>query len=137
VEMTVAIAFFIAELGDKTQLATIALAAKFPNNPGGILAGSTIGLLIADAAGIFMSAVMCRRIPARSIKLVSATVFIIFGFIGTWRITRQRLDLDHRLVAGILLFMAITTASAAQYLIRKNPPEKTDDEKICKPGDVK
>ena len=132
--MTVAIAFFIAELGDKTQLATIALAAKFPQNPVGILAGSTTGMLIADGVGIIVSVVMCRRIPERTIKLVSAAVFIIFGFIGTWRVADQRLDLDHKLIAGILVVMIIITASAAWYLIKKNKMVENGD-KFCKPGE--
>jgi len=126
----------LAELGDKTQLATIALAAKFPNNPVGILAGSTTGMLIADGAGIIVSVVMCRRIPERTIKLVSATIFIIFGFIGTWRVADQRLDLDHTVIAGILVVMIIMTSSAAWYLIKKKPVVE-DADKFCKPGEGK
>jgi Ca2+/H+ antiporter, TMEM165/GDT1 family len=135
--MTVAIAFFIAEMGDKTQLATIALAAKFPNDPVGILAGTTSGMLIADAVGIIVSVVMCRRIPERAVKLVSAGAFIIFGFIGTWRVADQRLDLDHLIIAAILSVMAVATASAVWYLIRKTPVEEMNTGKYCKPGDVK
>lgn len=74
--MTVAIAFFIAELGDKTQLATIALATRFPSNSVGILMGTTTGMLIADAIGIVVGVVMCKKIPERTIKLVLAGVFI-------------------------------------------------------------
>lgn len=77
--ITVAIAFFIEELGDKTQLATIALAAKFSENPIGILMGTTLGRLIADAIGIVVGVIMCNKIPQKKIKLISAGAFAIFG----------------------------------------------------------
>ena len=74
---TVAIAFFIAEMGDKTQLATIALATKFPESPLWLLLGTTAGMLVADAIGIVVGVLMCRKIPEKTVKLVSAGVFII------------------------------------------------------------
>lgn len=60
---TVAFAFFLAEMGDKTQFATVALATKFPENPMGVLIGTTTGMLIADAIGIIIGVVMCKKIP--------------------------------------------------------------------------
>lgn len=80
---TVGIAFFIAELGDKTQLATIALAAKF-HTPVYILMGTTIGMLIADAIGIWLGVLMGKKIPEKLVKAVSAGIFIIFGIIGLY-----------------------------------------------------
>jgi hypothetical protein len=62
---TVAVAFFIAEMGDKTQLATVALAAKYDNRIA-IWMGTTSGMLIADAIGIIVSIVFGKRIPERS-----------------------------------------------------------------------
>jgi putative Ca2+/H+ antiporter (TMEM165/GDT1 family) len=116
--MTVAVAFFIAELGDKTQLATIALAAKFPAEPIGILLGTTTGMLIADAVGIVVGVVMCRKIPERTIKLVSAGAFILFGFIGAWQVTAGELSLPPAIIAGIMLILAAVTGAAARYLIQ-------------------
>ncbi|GHU86985.1 UPF0016 family membrane protein [Clostridia bacterium] len=81
--LTVAIAFFIAEMGDKTQLATIAIAAKYPDYPIGILLGTTTGMLIADGLGIVIGIVLKKRIPERAIKWVSAAAFIVFGIIMT------------------------------------------------------
>lgn len=80
---TVGIAFFIAELGDKTQLATIALATKFPEMPLYVLIGTTAGMLIADSIGIIIGVVLGKRIPERAIKLIAASLFILFGIIAT------------------------------------------------------
>ncbi|MCX7965442.1 MAG: TMEM165/GDT1 family protein [Syntrophorhabdaceae bacterium] len=81
---TVAIAFFIAEMGDKTQLATIALAAKYNNNILGIWFGTTTGMLVADAIGIIFGIVLGKKIPDKAIKWVSAVIFIIFGILGIY-----------------------------------------------------
>jgi len=115
--MTVAIAFFIAELGDKTQLATIALATRFPSDPVGILMGTTTGMLIADAVGICVGVVMCKRIPERTIKLISAGVFILFGFIGSYQVAIDNLKLGIPATMGILVCLAAGTAIVAFYLI--------------------
>lgn len=80
---TVGIAFFIAELGDKTQLATIALAAKY-QNPVYILMGTTIGMLVADALGIRLGVLMGKKIPEKVVKAVSAGIFILFGIVGLY-----------------------------------------------------
>ncbi len=81
--VTVAIAFFIAEMGDKTQLATVALAAKY-ESPLAVLAGTTTGMMIADAIGILVGSLAGRRLPERAIKWVAATIFIAFGYVGLY-----------------------------------------------------
>ncbi len=125
--MTVAIAFFIAELGDKTQLTTIALAAKFPENPVGILMGTTTGMLIADAIGIIVGVVMCKKIPERTIKLVSAGAFIFFGLLGSYQVADNKLNLNHGLIAAILVLIAVLTGLAAWQLIKKRSKEETNN----------
>ena len=122
--MTVTIAFFIAELGDKTQLATIALATKFPGNPVGILMGTTTGMLIADAIGIWVGVLMCRRIPEKTIKLVSAGVFALFGFIGCYQVSVERLGLGVPVTLGILAVLAAITGLAAYYIYKNAGPEE-------------
>ena len=76
--VTVAIAFFLAEMGDKTQLMTIAIAAdgKFPLF---ILMGTTLGMLVADSIGILGGAWMCKHIPEKYIKWGAGLIFIFFG----------------------------------------------------------
>ena len=80
---TVAIAFFIAEMGDKTQLATIALAAKYQTILP-VWMGTTVGMLIADGIGIVFGIVMGRKIPERTMKWVAALLFIGFGIAGLY-----------------------------------------------------
>jgi putative Ca2+/H+ antiporter (TMEM165/GDT1 family) len=78
---TVAIAFFIAEMGDKTQLATVALAAKFQTVLP-VWLGTTAGMMIADAFGIGVGIVLGKKIPEKVVKWGAAAIFILFGFYG-------------------------------------------------------
>ena len=89
---TVAIAFFLAEMGDKTQFTTIALAAKYdcilP-----VWLGTTTGMMVADALGVFFGMTICKKLSTTTIKWFSAVVFMLFGYYGiyeslsasTWR----------------------------------------------------
>lgn len=76
--VTVAIAFFIAEMGDKTQLMTISIAAE-NQQPLLILMGTTVGMLVADGIGILGGAWMCKHIPEVYIKWVAGVIFMFFG----------------------------------------------------------
>lgn len=116
---TVSIAFFIAELGDKTQLTTIALAAKLPEEPVGILMGTTTGMLIADAIGIIIGVVMCKKIPERIVKLVSAGAFILFGFIGSYQVLTGKLAANTELTISVLAILGAITGFFAYRLIKK------------------
>lgn len=78
----VATAFFFAEMGDKTQLATISLAVQF-RSPFAVLAGTTCGMLIADAVGIVLGVLMHKHLPQGLLQNICAVVFMIFGLIGT------------------------------------------------------
>jgi putative Ca2+/H+ antiporter (TMEM165/GDT1 family) len=129
---TVAVAFFIAEMGDKTQLATIALATKFPAAPVAVLMGTTTGMLIADSIGILAGVVLRRRIPEQKIKFVSATVFILFGLIGSGQILWDDLGFSLPAVTGFLLALAVLTGFAVFLLVRKEKrdrPPASDPEK--------
>jgi Ca2+/H+ antiporter, TMEM165/GDT1 family len=80
---TVAIAFFIAEIGDKTQLATVTLAAKY-NAILPVWLGTTTGMVVSDAIGIVVGIALGKKIPERLIKWVAALVFIGFGIVGLY-----------------------------------------------------
>ncbi|MEW6335300.1 MAG: TMEM165/GDT1 family protein [Thermodesulfobacteriota bacterium] len=80
---TVAVAFFFAEMGDKTQLATVALAAKYQS----VLLvwlGTTGGMMVADAFGIIVGVVLGEKIPEQVVKWFAATVFMLFGIAGLY-----------------------------------------------------
>ncbi|KRQ87471.1 hypothetical protein ABG79_00809 [Caloramator mitchellensis] len=76
----VTFAFFIAELGDKTQIMTFTLAAQF-NSPGQVLIGSVIGMFIADSIGFLFGTLMSQRLHEKHIKMIAGFVFIFFGLI--------------------------------------------------------
>ncbi|MEI7744866.1 MAG: TMEM165/GDT1 family protein [Chloroflexota bacterium] len=75
--LTVGTAFFLAELGDKTMLATITLATT--NEAIGTWLGSTFGMVAADALAIAVGAMLGTRLPERAIKLFAAAAFVVFG----------------------------------------------------------
>ncbi len=80
---TVAVAFFLAEMGDKTQLATVALAAEF-HSVIPVWLGTTTAMVLADAVGILAGVVLHKRIPEKQIKWFAALVFIVFGLWGLY-----------------------------------------------------
>jgi Ca2+/H+ antiporter, TMEM165/GDT1 family len=78
--MTVAVTFFLAELGDKTMLATITLASQLQSFIP-VWLGSTLGMVVADGLAIVVGAVAGRKLPERAIQLAAAAVFIITGVV--------------------------------------------------------
>lgn len=80
--LTVAIAFFLAEMGDKTQLATVALSAQVGSHWFELLAGTTFGMMLADGLGIMFGTALHKYVPDRVIKKIASAVFILFGVIG-------------------------------------------------------
>jgi len=76
--VTVLLAFFVAELGDKTMLATITLAGQLQEAVP-VWIGSTLGMVAADAAAVAIGLAAGKRLPVRTIKYGSAAVFILSG----------------------------------------------------------
>ncbi len=75
--VAVAVAFFLAELGDKTMLATITLATT--EGWFGTWLGSTVGMVAADALAIGVGAILGKRLPERVVRIGAAVLFLIFG----------------------------------------------------------
>lgn len=82
---TVVIAFFLAEMGDKTQLAAVSLAAEY-KAVWQVLAGAVLGMVLADGAGILFGMFTRRHLSERKIKIASAAVFILFGLSGFYKL---------------------------------------------------
>jgi Ca2+/H+ antiporter, TMEM165/GDT1 family len=114
--VTVGIAFFLAEMGDKTQLATISLAVKY-KNMFNVLMGTTLGMVVADTVGIIVGIVMRKHIPEKAIKWVSAIIFILFGLSGVYKVSSAQLNL--LFVWGIILVLSAFTACVAYRLAKK------------------
>jgi putative Ca2+/H+ antiporter (TMEM165/GDT1 family) len=75
---TTAIAFFLVEIGDKTQIATSLLAARFHDIPL-VAAGTTLGMMIADAPAVFLGEAATKLAPLAVVRWVSAAIFVILG----------------------------------------------------------
>lgn len=72
------VAFFLAEMGDKTQIATIALAARF-EMLAPVVAGTTLGMLIANVPAVLLGNSVAHRIPITPIRIVAACLFVFLG----------------------------------------------------------
>lgn len=72
------VAFFLAEMGDKTQIATVALAARYDAFVA-VVAGTTFGMLVANAPAVLIGDRLAHRLPVRAIHAVAAAVFAILG----------------------------------------------------------
>ncbi len=70
--------FFLAEMGDKTQLATVALAARY-SSVLAVTAGTTAGMLAADGLAVFLGERLAARVQLRWVRLVAAALFFAFG----------------------------------------------------------
>jgi putative Ca2+/H+ antiporter (TMEM165/GDT1 family) len=79
--------FFLAEMGDKTQLATLALAARF----GAVLQvaiGTTLGMVAADGLAVFLGDRFAAKVKARWLRIGAATLFFLFGAVSAWSAIR-------------------------------------------------
>jgi putative Ca2+/H+ antiporter (TMEM165/GDT1 family) len=74
------ITFFLAEMGDKTQIATVALAAHY-GQPLLVVIGTTLGMLIADVPAVFMGDKFAARIPMKLVHTIAAALFAVLGLL--------------------------------------------------------
>jgi Ca2+/H+ antiporter, TMEM165/GDT1 family len=75
---TTTLMFFLAEIGDKTQIATVALAARF-ESLAAVVMGTTIGMLLANAPVAFFGDAIAKRLPVRAVHVVTAVIFAALG----------------------------------------------------------
>ena len=70
--------FFLAEIGDKTQIATVLLAAKYQSMLW-VVAGSTLGLMLANVPVVYLGHALMKKIPAKAVRLAACALFCILG----------------------------------------------------------
>jgi len=75
---TTLVAFFLAEMGDKTQVATVALAAQYQALVA-VVAGTTLGMMIANVPAVLLGERLAGRLPVRLVHLVAAALFAVIG----------------------------------------------------------
>lgn len=72
------IIFFLAEMGDKTQVATLALAAQYANLVA-VVAGTTLGMMLANIPAVYLSEKLLQRVPLRLVHAIAALLFVVLG----------------------------------------------------------
>lgn len=76
--LTTLVAFFLVEMGDKTQIATIALGARFQSVLP-VTAGTTLGMMIANVPAVFLGGELIRRVPLHVVRWIAAALFLVIG----------------------------------------------------------
>ena len=77
--VTTVIAFFLAEMGDKTQIATVALAARYPLDFIGVVAGTTAGMMLANVPAVLVGDKLAHKLPVKLVHRVAAVIFAVLG----------------------------------------------------------
>ena len=80
---TTVVAFFLAEMGDKTQIATVMLAAQ-DSSWLWVVLGTTLGMMLANAPVVWLGERITRRVPLRNVHAVSAAIFLTLGVLTLW-----------------------------------------------------
>jgi putative Ca2+/H+ antiporter (TMEM165/GDT1 family) len=79
--LTTLVAFFLVEMGDKTQLATVALAARYDSLVAVVL-GTTLGMMIANVPAVWMGEALAHRVNMKVMRWVAAALFVILGVLA-------------------------------------------------------
>jgi putative Ca2+/H+ antiporter (TMEM165/GDT1 family) len=77
---TTVVAFFLVEIGDKTQIATVALAARYTDFFA-VVAGTTAGMMVANVPAVYLGNAMLRRVPLLLLQRIAAVMFIVMGLL--------------------------------------------------------
>lgn len=81
--VTAFMAFFLAEMGDKIQLATVALAARF-DALAQVIVGTTLGMMIANVPAVWIGDRLAQQIPMKAGRMLAAALFILAGLLTLW-----------------------------------------------------
>jgi len=78
--VTTLFSFFLLEMGDKTQIATVALAARYPSLLA-VVAGTTLGMMIANVPAVFLGDALAKKLPLRLVHAIAAAIFLVLGIL--------------------------------------------------------
>ncbi|MFY7941203.1 MAG: TMEM165/GDT1 family protein [Burkholderiaceae bacterium] len=84
---TIVLAFFLAEMGDKTQIATVALAARY-HDLFAVVMGTTLGMMLANVPAVFMGDQIARRVSMRLVHGIAAFIFAVLGVLTLLNVGR-------------------------------------------------
>jgi Ca2+/H+ antiporter, TMEM165/GDT1 family len=87
--LTTLIAFFMVEMGDKTQLATVALAARYHSLVAVVL-GTTLGMMIANVPAVWIGAALAHRVNLKALRWVAAALFVVLGILVLFALASGR-----------------------------------------------
>lgn len=85
---TTVIAFFLAEMGDKTQIATVALAARYTDLVA-VVAGTTLGMMLANVPAVLLGDVVAKKVPMRLVHGIAAAIFAVLGVLTLLNVGRM------------------------------------------------
>jgi putative Ca2+/H+ antiporter (TMEM165/GDT1 family) len=83
--LTTLIAFFLAEMGDKTQFATVALAAQYSSLVA-VVIGTTFGMMLANVPAVLLGERVTRIVPMRTVHLIAAGLFVVLGLMALFNV---------------------------------------------------
>ncbi|SKA79660.1 Putative Ca2+/H+ antiporter, TMEM165/GDT1 family [Caloramator quimbayensis] len=121
--ITIGATFFIAELGDKTQLMTLTLAANF-KQPLLVLLGSVLGMAVADSLGIIGAAYLKKYVPDEFMKWGTAIIFFVFGIITLYEAVPE----NYQRIQYVILILAILALIIYFVGIKYGKKEKIDED---------
>jgi putative Ca2+/H+ antiporter (TMEM165/GDT1 family) len=79
---TTTVVFFFAEMGDKTQIATVALAAHYSTEVLAVVAGTTFGMMLANAPAVMLGDRFAKRMPIALVHKIAAAIFVVLGVLA-------------------------------------------------------
>jgi putative Ca2+/H+ antiporter (TMEM165/GDT1 family) len=82
------IAFFVVEMGDKTQVATIALGAQY-HAVWAVAAGTTLGMMIANVPAVYLGEKLVAKISLRTVHIIAASMFLVLGIWQLWELSNR------------------------------------------------
>lgn len=125
--LTVALAFFLAEFGDKTQLSAFSFAALYPDSPLSVFTGSTLGLIASDCLGLIAGTIVIKYVPKRVMSIFSAALFIVFGLVNGWTTLTEHFRFKYNtslIIVAIATFISVFLFFLILYLQKRRKKQK-------------